>query len=209
MGLVSLLLNEPIVFLALFVPLMYSVIAHETAHGLAAYLFGDDTAKNAGRLTVNPLAHFDLVGTLMLFFVGFGWAKPVPVNYGNLRNPRAGLICVSLAGCLTNIIIAVIALFIVRSMNLVTDRPFAATLLVIARINITLGAFNLIPIPPLDGSKVLMGFLPRSAQLRFASLERIGIPLLLFLLVFTDLLTPAIMFIEKAIWVLIGSLLNI
>ena len=208
MGLISILFREPVTFLMLAVPLVYSIIAHEVAHGAVAYLFGDDTAKRAGRLTLNPLAHLDPVGTLMLFFVGFGWAKPVPVNYSNLRNFRVGLVCVSLAGCLTNIIIATIALSIISSMNLVTGHPATIVLLVLARINIILGAFNLIPIPPLDGSKVLMGFLPGRLQIEFAKYERFGFPILILLL-FTGLLDPVIIFIQKLIFVLIGLFLGI
>jgi Zn-dependent protease len=208
MGLISILFREPVTFLMLFVPLIYSVIAHETAHGAVAYLFGDDTAKRAGRLTLNPLAHLDPVGTLMLFFVGFGWAKPVPVNYSNIKNFRVGLVCISLAGCLTNIIIATIALSLIGSMNLVTGHPLTMVLLILARINIILGAFNLIPIPPLDGSKVLMGFLPRRLQIEFIKLERFGFPLLIVLL-FTGLLDPVILFIQKIIFVFIELFLRI
>jgi Zn-dependent protease len=190
----------------LFVPLIYSVIAHETAHGFVAYLFGDDTAKRSGRLTINPIAHLDPVGTLMLFFVGFGWAKPVPVNYSNLKNFRLGLICVSLAGCLTNITIATAALLLLQSLNLVADHPLTTMLLILARINIILGAFNLIPIPPLDGSKVLMGFLPRELQLRLARLEPYGFPILIVLL-FTGLLDPVIIFVQKIILLIINVFL--
>lgn len=208
MGLISILFREPVTFLMLTVPLIYSVIAHEVAHGAVAYLFGDDTAKSSGRLTLNPLAHLDPMGTLMLFFVGFGWAKPVPVNYSKLRNFRAGIICVSLAGCLTNIVVATIALSVISSMNLVTGHPATMVLLILARINIILGAFNLIPIPPLDGSKVLMGFLPSRLQIEFAKFERFGFPILIILL-FTGLLDPVIVFIQKFIFIFIGLFLGV
>ena len=98
MGLTQLLFNNPLLFLALAVLLLYSIIAHEVAHGAVALLFGDTTAKRYGRLTLNPLPHLDLVGTLMLFFAGFGWAKPVPVNYSALRKSRFAIISVALAG---------------------------------------------------------------------------------------------------------------
>jgi len=198
MGLAALLLRNPVMFFILAIPLLYSVIAHEVAHGWVAYLFGDDTAKRSGRLSLNPLPHLDLMGTIALFIVGFGWAKPVPVNFGRLRNPRLGLICVSLAGCLTNIIIAAIAIFLLQFQN-IRMNPFAATLLlVVARINIILGAFNLIPIPPLDGSKVLMGFLPPEAQRSLAALEPYGFFILIILL-FTGLLNPVIVFVQNLI----------
>jgi len=110
-GLLSLLFSNPGVFIALVVLLLYSVIAHEVAHGWVAYLFGDDTARRYGRLTLNPASHIDLIGALMLFIVGFGWAKPVPVNYYNLKNSRFAIMSVALAGCTTNILIAVSAFF--------------------------------------------------------------------------------------------------
>ncbi|MFH1848239.1 MAG: site-2 protease family protein, partial [Candidatus Omnitrophota bacterium] len=148
MGLASLLFREPVMFFMLVIPLLYSVIAHEVAHGWVAYLFGDNTAKRSGRLSPNPMMHIDPMGTIALFLVGFGWAKPVPVNYANLRNFRVALVCVSLAGCLTNIIIATIAIFLLKS-QVFGLNPFATTvLLIIARVNMILGSFNLIPIPP-------------------------------------------------------------
>ena len=99
MGLLSLLFSNPALFVILAVLLLYSIIAHEVAHGWVAYLFGDDTAMRYGRLTLNPLSHLDPVGTVMLFIVGFGWAKPVPVDYYRLRHTRAGFLSVALAGC--------------------------------------------------------------------------------------------------------------
>ena len=95
MGLLSVLLKDPIIFLSIAVPLGFSVIAHEVAHGRVALLFGDDTAKQSGRLSLNPMLHLDLVGTIALFIVGFGWAKPVPVNYNKLSNSRLAIISVS------------------------------------------------------------------------------------------------------------------
>jgi Zn-dependent protease len=195
-------------FVILFVPLLYSVIAHEAAHGVVAYLFGDDTAKRAGRLTPNPLAHLDPVGTLMLFLVGFGWAKPVPVDYTRFRSFRPGLICVSLAGCVTNIVIATAALALLRSSAPPAGSNMSTILIIIARINLILGALNLIPIPPLDGSKVLMGFLPREAQFQLARLEPYGFPILIILL-FTGLLEPVIIFVQNIILILISGVLNL
>src|SRR3989338_8719663 len=110
MGLIRLLLSAPQLFLLAAVPLLYSVILHEVAHGVCARAFGDDTARRAGRLTLNPLPHLDPMGLLMLLFAGFGWARPVPVSYGQLRPLRQGIFCVALAGCATNIVIAILAL---------------------------------------------------------------------------------------------------
>lgn len=203
MGLLSLLIQQPVAFFILVIPLLYSVIAHEVAHGWVAYLFGDKTAKYAGRLSLNPLVHLDPMGTLALFLVGFGWARPVPVNYALLRNFRAGLICVALAGCATNILIATIALFLLQSYGMTANSFFTSVLLVIAKINIILGAFNLIPIPPLDGSKVLMGFLPYHAQRSLARIEPYGFFILIFLL-FTGILTPVIIFVQHIIFMIIS-----
>ncbi|MBF0216668.1 MAG: site-2 protease family protein [Candidatus Omnitrophica bacterium] len=198
MGIISLLFHDPAAFLILVIPLLYSVIAHETAHGWAAYLFGDDTAKRSGRLSINPLRHIDPVGTMALVFVGFGWARPVPVDYSKLRPFRLGLICVSSAGIFANILIAAGALYVIKLEPLWMTKTPAVILSVMARINIVLGAFNLIPIPPLDGSKILFGFLPSAAQDKFMRLERYGFPLLLVLLI-TGAIEPLIKVIENVI----------
>ena len=202
MGLISLLFSNPRVFIMLSVLLLYSVIIHEVSHGWIAHLFGDDTAKHGGRLTLNPVSHLDPIGTLMLFLVGFGWARPVPVNYNNLSRSRFGLVAVALAGCLANILIAMIAIFLLQLDKVNTNQVFATLLSVLARINIMLCAFNLIPIPPLDGSKILMGFLPYEAQESLARLEPYGFYILILLL-FTGLLNPVISFMQSAIYALI------
>ena len=207
MGLLSLLFANPAAFLLLAVLLLYSVIAHEVAHGWVAYLFGDTTAKYSGRLSLNPMLHLDPVGTIALLLVGFGWAKPVPVNYYNLRSFRVGLICVSLAGVLTNIFIATIALFLLQ-LQVVNANIFLASMLsLLARINIILGAFNLIPIPPLDGSKILMALLPQEQQEIFMRFESLGFFVLLFLL-FAGFLNPVIEFIQNLILSLIGLIIR-
>ncbi len=205
MGLLSVLLKDPILFLLIAFPLGFSVIAHEVAHGWVALLFGDDTAKQSGRLSLNPMLHLDLVGTIALFIVGFGWAKPVPVNYNKLGNSRLAIISVSLAGCVTNILIATVAIFLLHFQRFSAQNSFALVLSLVARINIILGGFNLIPIPPLDGSRVLMAFLPYEAQQKLARLEPYGFFILIFL-IFTGVLTPVIVLIQKLILALIGIL---
>jgi Zn-dependent protease len=207
MGLISLLFRDPIAFLLLVPLLLYSVIAHEVAHGWIASLFGDNTAKYSGRLSLDPKSHLDPIGTLMLFFVGFGWAKPVPVNYRNLGSSRRAIIAVSLAGCAVNILIATIALFLLHFYTFRANRLFAPVLLLTAKINIILGSFNLIPIPPLDGSRVLMEFLPYDARYKLARLERYGFFIIIILL-WTGILSPVIMFIQNFILGLIGILLS-
>ncbi len=203
MGLLSLLMNNPVTFLLLAVPLLYSVILHEIAHGLVASWFGDNTAKYSGRLTLNPMAHLDPMGTLMLFFVGFGWAKPVPVNYNNLNNSRLGIMAVALAGCITNILLATVAIFLMQLQVFNTNPAFATIFPIVIKINIILAAFNLIPIPPLDGSKVLMGFLPEEAQSNLARIEPYGFFIIIILL-YTGILYPVIDFIQSILYGLIG-----
>ncbi len=207
MGLLSLLFKDPIAFFLLVPLLLYSVIAHEVAHGWVASLFGDNTAKYSGRLSFNPKFHLDPMGTLALFFVGFGWAKPVPVDYRSLSNSRRAIVAVSLAGCAVNILIATIALLLLHFKIFQTNRFFAPALLITARINIILGAFNLIPIPPLDGSRVLMEFLPYEARYKLAGLERYGFFIIIILL-FTGILDPVIIFVQSVIIGLIGILLS-
>ncbi len=207
MGLISLLFSNPTLFIILAFVLLYSVILHEVAHGWVAHLFGDDTALRYGRLTLNPASHLDPIGTLMLFLVGFGWARPVPVDYASFSNRRFGLFSVALAGCATNILIATITLILLQFDFINANPALSAILSIVVRINIILGAFNLIPIPPLDGSKILMSFLPYRAQENLAMLEPYGFFILIFLL-FTGLLNPAIGFMQNFIYGLIALLFS-
>ncbi len=170
MGLINLLIKDPLTFILIAIPLLYSVILHELAHGWVAYKMGDPTAKQMGRLSLNPLKHLDPVGTLMLFFFGFGWARPVPVNFANLRGSRKALIFVSSAGIVVNMILAFIALFLLQFLSPSSHGIAATMLYYMAQINIILAAFNLIPIPPLDGSKVIWWSIPVWAVLFAASL---------------------------------------
>jgi Zn-dependent protease len=182
MGLLKLLMNDPIAFIILVIPLLYSVVIHEVAHGWVAYRMGDPTAKFMGRLSLNPLRHLDLVGTLMLFLAGFGWAKPVPVNLNNIPNRRKGLIFVSSAGILANILFAFGALLVYRLLHLSSVGLGAVIVFTIAHINITLASLNLIPVPPLDGSKILMGFASEKTSTFLARIEPYGFFILIGLL---------------------------
>ena len=204
MGLSSLLFQNPIAFVILVVILLYSVIIHEISHGWVAYLFGDGTAKKEGRLSLNPASHIDPLGAIALFLVGFGWAKPVPVNYRNLKNFRVGLVMVALAGCVANIIIASIAIILLNFEAVKSNSAFEIILLIVARINILLASLNLIPIPPLDGSKILMGFLPRIGQRIFIKVEPYGFFILIFLL-YMGFLEPVIEVTQNSI----GSIIRI
>jgi len=206
MGLLSLLLNNPIAFILIAIPLMYAIIFHELAHGYVAYRLGDPTAKHLGRLSLNPLKHLDPLGTLMLFLVGFGWAKRVPVNFSYIRDYRKGMILVSSAGIITNMILAFLALFLYSLLNLPQSSMLGLMLYYFAKINIILAAFNLIPIPPLDGSKILLGFSPASVQAILLRLERFGFLIVIALLYF-GVLDPVIDFLQRVILSLINILL--
>ena len=145
------------------IPLLLCVILHEIAHGYVALKCGDPTAKMRGRLTLNPAKHLDPIGTLCMVFVGIGWAKPVPINPGNFRNYRRDYILVSLAGIVTNFLIFLISLFgyvlIIKHARISEFWLYLCSFLwMMARINIGLAIFNLIPVPPLDGYRVLNQF---------------------------------------------------
>ena len=170
-------------------PILLALTVHEYAHGYVAYRLGDDTAYRAGRLTLNPLSHLDPIGTLMLFIVKIGWAKPVPVNPYNLNNPRRDMIWVSLAGITANMILALIGGLIFRALphhRIILDATVGGILITMLVytivINLILAAFNLIPIPPLDGSKILAGLLRGDASREYAKMERWG-PILFIALI--------------------------
>ena len=175
-----------------FIIIFLSIVLHECAHGWVAYRCGDPTAKQAGRLSLNPLKHVDLMGTiilpvglLILRFLGgpgilFGWAKPVPVNFHRLRNPKRDMIWVGIAGPLVNVLIAVAAS---QLMRLPLNESALDLVALAVFINLLLAVFNLIPIPPLDGSRLLMGLLPNRLAYAYARLERYGM-LWVFLLIY-------------------------
>ena len=206
MGLLNLLLKDPLTFVLIAVPLLYAVIFHELAHGWVAYRLGDPTARNLGRLTLNPVKHLDLVGTLLLFIFGFGWAKPVPVNFNRLGGGRLGMMLVSAAGIIVNILMAFSALFVYRLLSLDPQTLSAKMLFYFARINIILAAFNLIPLPPLDGSKVLLSIAPPAVKNLVFRLERYGF-LILIVLLYLNVLDPVIRFFQWMILTLIKQML--
>jgi len=206
MGLIRLLFENPLAFALIAIPLLYSIIFHELAHGWVAWKMGDPTAKLMGRLSLNPLKHLDPVGTLMLLVFGFGWAKPVPVNFANLRERRKGLILVSSAGIVVNTMLAFTSVFLLQFSALSSNSVAATMLYYMAQINIILAAFNLIPIPPLDGSKILMGFLSYRLQHAFSRLEPYGFFIIIALL-YIGALNPLINFFRWIIQSIIRVLL--
>ena len=209
MGLIKLLFSDPAAFVMLSVLLLYSVIFHELAHGWVAYKMGDPTAKWQGRLTLNPLKHLDPIGTLMLLILGFGWAKPVPVNLENIpiNKRRLGIILVSAAGITANVICAFIALLLLQLLAPGSEEIMYKILTLLAFINIMLAAFNLIPIPPLDGSKIIMGFAPQSVNRVMNQIEPYGIFIVLGLL-YLGVLNPVIKLLQNVIVMFISLTLH-
>ncbi|PLX84710.1 MAG: site-2 protease family protein [Desulfuromonas sp.] len=184
----------------MLVPALLAVTIHEVSHGYVAERLGDPTARMLGRLTLNPLKHLDPIGTLALLFFGFGWARPVPVNFRNLKRPKPHMIWVALAGPSANFSLALASALLLRGLALLEGdlAPGAGTLSAMLEpvklmagfslfINIILGVFNLIPIPPLDGGRVLSGILPQRQADLLARLEPFGFVLVIFLVFFTDL----------------------
>ena len=172
--LISLLQTAPLTFVILAVILMFSLAWHELGHAWVANRVGDPTAKNLGRITLNPLNHLDPLGSILILVVGFGWAKPVPIQPNNFHNLRSGLFWVSIAGVLVNFIVAVVCLMLVKYAGGAMSTIAQNALLMAARINILLVIFNLIPIPPLDGSKIVQAFAPASWWRPMMQLERYG-----------------------------------
>ena len=190
-------------FLAVFLCLT----VHETCHGLAAYALGDPTAKGQHRLSFNPLRHIDWLGFVSMLIVGFGWAKPVPVDMRYFKKPKQGMALTALAGPVSNFLMAVLFLFLVRWMY--WNAPATALalwlydfLLNVVILNIGLGLFNLLPIPPLDGSKVLFALLPDRLYWQLMRYERYGMLVLLLLVAFdvgSDFLSRGILLIFSAL----------
>jgi Zn-dependent protease len=177
------LLTNPFSFLIWIVALLVAITIHEFSHALAADRLGDPTPRLEGRLTLNPLAHLDPIGTLMLLIARFGWGKPVPIDPYNLQNPRRDAAIISLAGPGSNFILAIILSIILRLSLLSSFGLLAISLLTpIIVLNVYLGLFNLLPVAPLDGFKIVLGFLPHDLALQWEELESYGLIFLLFLI---------------------------
>ena len=195
---VSLLLSLPVILFALSL--------HETAHGYVAYKCGDPTAHNLGRLTLNPIKHFDLIGSICMLVFGFGWAKPVPINTRNFRNPKRGMILSAAAGPASNLILGIVSAILFGASSayysylfytvgegafLCTAAYYLTTLFLLgAYYNFFLATFNLIPIPPFDGSRIMLGFLPTNIYFKIMRYERqimYGILIALLVLSYFDI----------------------
>ena len=193
-------------------PLLLALTLHEFSHGYIAYRLGDPTAKSLGRLTLNPLKHLDPLGTIAFFFIKFGWAKPVPVNPTFFRNPKKDMIWVALAGPVTNLMLAILSAILAKGLWLFAAQlpystpaeailvPLNGMLIASVWINLVLCIFNFLPIPPLDGSRILMGVLPNKMAASYIQFERYGFVVILVLAftgVLSKVIVPLISFANK------------
>jgi Zn-dependent protease len=205
-----LLRDEPQLFAAFVIAVIVGITFHEFSHAAVASLQGDQTARAQGRLTLNPLAHLDPLGSIALIVAGFGWGRPVPVTPSRLRNRRFGHVLVGLAGPAANFVLAIVSVVALRiayrPADLTFDVNFTLRLLdTLVAVNVILGVFNLLPIPPLDGSTLLSILLPPSRQNIVRFLDQYGVFLLLALLILApNLLTPIFRSITEAIYGLVG-----
>jgi Zn-dependent protease len=200
--------------LTLIIPMVIAIVFHEVAHGYVARMFGDPTAANLKRLSLNPLRHVDPIGTILvpgaLALSGmpiFGWAKPVPVNKERLRNPKRDMMIVGAAGPASNLVMALIGAVLIGLMGRFNGGEaaspvlsfLAANLGLFVYINVLLAIFNLLPIPPFDGSHIVEGLLPRSASESYAKLRPLGFPLLLVMLLVLPQISPQLDVIGRVV----------
>jgi len=201
----------------MLVPGLLAITCHEVSHGFIAWRFGDPTAKMLGRLTLNPIKHIDIIGTIMVFVIGIGWAKPVPVVYENLRHPKRDMIWVAAAGPITNLSLATISAILLRGLVTFGNpaasgsplamvvEPVVLMLAFSVYINLLLAIFNMFPIPPLDGGRVLIGLLPDRQAATLARLEPYGMMIIIVLVFFTNVFSYVVApFLQLGIHLLAG-----
>lgn len=201
-----------ILFLARLFVVFCTLPVHEYAHAFVADKLGDKTARLSGRLTLNPMAHIDILGAIMILFVGFGYAKPVPVNPRNFKNPKKGMALTALAGPFSNILMAVVFMFLSNVLSLFGSSLFVQAFYVFfsfaASINIGLAVFNLIPIPPLDGSRVLELLIPDKYYYKFAQYERYIVIVIFGLIVFGVLDAP-LAFLQNHLYLALNYIVSL
>jgi len=190
-------LSNPWSVVLLLGAVIVATTCHEFAHALVADRLGDPTARHLGRLSLNPLVHLDVLGTLFFVLFRFGWAKPVPVNPRNFANPRQGMLQVALAGPLANITVAVLLGLLGRTVLQDSSPLLLGFLGLVAWINVILAVFNMIPIPPLDGSRILEAVLPARQAYAYASMQQYGV-ILLMLLLYTGMVGRVLL--PLAVW---------
>ncbi|SNB45687.1 site-2 protease family protein [Geobacter sp. DSM 9736] len=205
----------------MLVPALMAITCHEVSHGYVANRLGDSTARSLGRLTLNPLKHLDIFGTLMIFIVGIGWAKPVPVNYNNLRHPKRDMMWVAAAGPVTNFSLAAISAIAMRGVYSIGSglaggganallEPILLMLAFSVYINLLLAIFNLIPVPPLDGGRVMTGLLPYRQAEAYSRIEPFGMIIIILLVFFTNIFGKVISpILEVGIHLLAGPQSNL
>lgn len=177
--------------------LLVSFPIHESAHALTAYWLGDDTAKNRGRISLNPVKHLDLFGTILMLFAGFGWAKPVPINPNNFKKRKLGMALSSLAGPVSNLILAYASIILCKiAVYLSWADELSQIFLMSAFLNIGLAVFNLIPIPPLDGSRILTLIFPEKIYFKIMKYENI-IFIVLFIIIYLGILDTPLSFLQE------------
>ena len=182
---------EPEIIILLFPALVFSLSFHEFAHAWMAYRLGDNTAARLGRLTLNPISHLDPIGSLALLLMGFGWAKPVPVDPRYLENPKKDMVKVAAAGPISNIILAIVAALVLRllfSTDLLTNN-IKTFFIIFMQINITLAVFNLLPVSPLDGSQILTPFLEKHFSFDLVRKMQVYGPRVLFFIIIFSMVT--------------------
>jgi Zn-dependent protease len=202
--------NDPFEFIGIFLAFLIAITVHEVSHGYAADRLGDPTARVMGRLSFNPLVHLDLVGTLMILFAPFGWAKPVPFDPFNLKNPRRDSAIISLAGPAANLLTAIIASLLLRlvapvSGGMLSIIPFF--LQIIIMMNVNLSIFNLIPIFPLDGFHIVEGMLSEDAAAQWHQLQSLGFIMIVVLVFPLFGSSPILSLIQPVINILLNLLI--
>ena len=202
MGIIQYLNSEPTLFIALLICLTFSLCFHEYAHGLVAFYYGDDTAYKQGRLTLNPLAHLDPIGSMMILFIGIGYAKPVPVNPHKLSNPRIDLIKVAAAGPLSNLLLTFIGIFLVHVLKPGNNEILYTFLNIFIYINAALAVFNLLPVYPLDGGQIFGNLLSQKFPTLAQNLLIYG-PKILLGVILIGILTGF-----SILWIIIGPIIK-